>query len=145
MTNDEIKILELELYKLSPPAQELIKSFHYGKSVILNPNVASDGYQNVTLIKNGKKKYFRLHILIAQAFIPNPQNCPLHAHFKDIFDRRVSGLFFERVRQMTRTYGGEIGEFFNRNRSRKISRAQKFPVRLSNCASGERQGCYCFG
>ena len=32
------------------------------------------GYANVSLCKDGKQKSFRVHRLIAQAFIPNPQN-----------------------------------------------------------------------
>lgn len=33
-----------------------------------------DGYKSVTLSKNGEAKTFRLHRLIAQAFIPNLEN-----------------------------------------------------------------------
>lgn len=32
------------------------------------------GYMNVSLYKNGKQKQYKVHRLIAQAFIPNPQN-----------------------------------------------------------------------
>lgn len=32
------------------------------------------GYQRVQLRINGKRKHYRVHRLVAQAFIPNPQN-----------------------------------------------------------------------
>ena len=33
-----------------------------------------DGYLKIGLCKNGKVKYYLVHRLVAQAFIPNPQN-----------------------------------------------------------------------
>lgn len=66
------------LYQVSNMGR--LKSLHYGKSVILNPSTARDGYINVTLTKNNQKKYCRLHILVAQAFIPNPEKLPVVHH-----------------------------------------------------------------
>lgn len=34
----------------------------------------NNGYLKVTLSKNNKQKTFRVHILVAKAFIPNPEN-----------------------------------------------------------------------
>lgn len=39
-----------------------------------------DGYLLVQLWKNGKLKSFRVHRLVAQAFIPNPDNLPCVNH-----------------------------------------------------------------
>ena len=36
----------------------------------------SDNYLKVTLSKNNKQRTFRVHILVARAFIPNPENKP---------------------------------------------------------------------
>lgn len=36
----------------------------------------SDSYLKVTLSKNNKQRTFRVHILVARAFIPNPENKP---------------------------------------------------------------------
>lgn len=41
---------------------------------------ASGRYWMVTLSKNGKEKSFRIHILVAKAFIPNPNNYPIVMH-----------------------------------------------------------------
>lgn len=46
------------------------------KGKILKPGTTKDGYLKVCLCKNGKKKNFRVHRLVAEAFIPNPYNLP---------------------------------------------------------------------
>jgi hypothetical protein len=38
------------------------------------------GYQNVYLWKDNKMKFVKVHRLVAQAFIPNPNNYPLVMH-----------------------------------------------------------------
>ncbi len=46
---------------------------------IENPDY-HQGYALVSLSKNGKKKKFRIHRLVAEAFIPNPNNYPCVNH-----------------------------------------------------------------
>ena len=41
---------------------------------ILNPGKDSNGYSVVVFSKNGKTKSYRIHRLVAQTFIPNPNN-----------------------------------------------------------------------
>lgn len=50
------------------------------KSCILKPSQDKDGYLYVTLKKNGIETYKKIHRLIAEAFIPNPQNKPTVNH-----------------------------------------------------------------
>ena len=38
------------------------------------------GYEQIALYKNGNQKYFLVHRLVAQAFIPNPDNLPQVNH-----------------------------------------------------------------
>ena len=47
---------------------------------ILKINKRKDGYCSVMLCKNGKTKRFSVHRLVAQAFIPNPNNLPIINH-----------------------------------------------------------------
>lgn len=47
-----------------------------GKRKILKGKLTSSGYRMIVLTVNGKKLYPNLHRLIAQAFIPNPDNLP---------------------------------------------------------------------
>jgi hypothetical protein len=54
-----------------------VKSLNYkrtGKEEILKPCVDSIGYCNVGLCKDNKQKKIYIHRLVAQAFIPNPDN-----------------------------------------------------------------------
>lgn len=46
------------------------------KSVILQPAIATNGYYTVVLRKNNKSHTKTVHRLVAEAFIPNPQNLP---------------------------------------------------------------------
>lgn len=43
---------------------------------IIKPGPTGTGYVQVILRKNGKNKKHRLHRLVAQTFIPNPDNLP---------------------------------------------------------------------
>lgn len=48
---------------------------HKRKS-FLKPNTDKDGYLYVTLSKNGKPRTHRLHRLVAETYLPNPDNLP---------------------------------------------------------------------
>lgn len=50
------------------------------KERILKQKTDKDGYKEVGLCRDGKLKYFRVHRLVATAFIPNPLNLPLINH-----------------------------------------------------------------
>lgn len=47
---------------------------------ILNGMLDSDGYLNVCLTANKNQKWFLVHRLVAQAFLPNPENKPTVNH-----------------------------------------------------------------
>ena len=47
---------------------------------ILKPGFSTDGYLLVVLSKNGERKTYRVHRLVASAFIPNPFNYPQVNH-----------------------------------------------------------------
>ena len=56
-----------------------VKSLNYrrtGKEELLSQQINTDGYLFVTLYKNGIGTPISVHILVAQAFIPNPKNLP---------------------------------------------------------------------
>lgn len=46
------------------------------KERLLKPSNTSTGYKKVELCKDGKRKSFKVHRLVAIAFIPNPDNKP---------------------------------------------------------------------
>lgn len=47
---------------------------HIRKGRILKQSIGTTGYYSVNLSRNGKTKYVRVHKLVAEAFIPNPNN-----------------------------------------------------------------------
>jgi len=52
-----------------------IKSLYFSKEKILVAHNCK-GYQRIGLSKNGKQKLYFIQVLVAEAFIPNPDNLP---------------------------------------------------------------------
>lgn len=46
------------------------------KERILKTKICRNGYEMVCLCKNSRTKWFLIHRLVAEAFIPNPDNLP---------------------------------------------------------------------
>ena len=60
-----------------------IKSLNYhrtGKSKLMTPSENTDGYFQVNLRKNGESKTCRVHRLVAETFLDNPENKPCINH-----------------------------------------------------------------
>ncbi len=57
-----------------------VRSLKFGKIKLLKPAKNKFGYYHVILCKNGQKKEYRVHRLVANAFIPNPLNYPQINH-----------------------------------------------------------------
>lgn len=76
----------MEIYKDIQGYEELYKISNHGnvKSLISNKILKltkdKDGYLNVTLHKQGKVKTYKIHRLVTQAFIENPNNLPQVNH-----------------------------------------------------------------
>lgn len=66
------------IYQISNKGR--VKSLHNGSERILRPVIDKYGYMFVYLSNNSVRKYFRLHRLVALAFIPNPENKPQVNH-----------------------------------------------------------------
>lgn len=50
------------------------------RNIILRQGITSNGYKSVNLYKNKGYKHFRIHRLVAEAFLPNPNNLPFVNH-----------------------------------------------------------------
>ena len=63
------------------------------KEKILKQVKTTNGYLFVNLCKNGKRKFYQIHRLVAQAFLPNPENKPCIDHINtNKTDNRVCNL-----------------------------------------------------
>lgn len=71
----EKRILNYEDYAVTTDGDVI--SYKNNKRKILHKTVHSkNGYENIKLCKNNITKTFLVHRLVAQAFIPNPNNLP---------------------------------------------------------------------
>ena len=82
------------LYKVSNLGKILSLNYrNTGKPGLMNPGTDKDGYLQVSLRKNGETKTCYVHRLIAQTFIPNPENKPEINHIdEDKTNNRVDNL-----------------------------------------------------
>ena len=82
------------LYKVSNLGRILSLNYNRtGKPELMNPGTDKDGYLKVTLSKNRKRKTCKVHRLVAQTFIPNPDNLPEVNHIdEDKTNNRVENL-----------------------------------------------------
>lgn len=56
------------------------KKSYISKGKTLKPAIQNVGYKFVVLSKNGERKGYRVHRLVAETFIPNPNNYPCINH-----------------------------------------------------------------
>ena len=64
-----------------------------GVSIIRKTSIDNKGYVAVTIKKQGQSHRYRIHRLVAKAFIPNPDNKPQVNHINGIkTDNRVGNL-----------------------------------------------------
>lgn len=73
------KVIEgFEDYEISNTGK--VKSHKHGREKILKERISHDGYVWYNLCKNGKQHTKRANRLVADAFIPNPENKPTVNH-----------------------------------------------------------------
>lgn len=113
------------LYKVSNLGR--VKSLNYrrtGKEHLLS-QVLCSGYLHVGLSKNGKFKIFKVHRLVSQAFIDNPNNLPFVNHLdENKLNNKVNNLEWCSCE-------------YNNNYGTRISRALE-SLNLRNCKNAER-------
>lgn len=99
-----------------------VKSLWYGKERILKPGMNNYGYLRVPLRKNDKRILYLVHRLVAQAFIPNPDNLPEVNHINEVkTDNRVENLEFC-DRKYNNTYGTRIEQMVEKQINGKLSK-----------------------
>ena len=100
----------------------------------LKPLVKKCGYAYVTLVDSeGGLKYKRVHRLVAEAFIPNPDNLPTVNHLNEVkTDNRVSNLEWCTYKDNA-NYG---------NRNAKVGEGHSKAVLMIHPRTGQIVGSY---
>ena len=100
-----------------------VKSLNYnrtGVEQVMSPRHNENGYAIVILSDFGKRDYQLVHRLVAQAFIPNPNNYPVVNHK----DENPSNNNVDNLEWCTVRYNNEYG-----TRVERASKNRKKPVR----------------
>jgi len=114
----------------------IVKSLKYGKERLLKFEINIDGYHIVRLSKNGKKKPFRVHRLVAELFIDNPSELPVVNHKDgDKTNNIVNNLEWSTVADNTR-HAFETG-LINVDVCREAKRDKMKPVLQLDKDTGE--------
>ena len=120
---------------------ESLKRFR-AKQRFLKEVIHNKGYKQVNLYKDGEKKKYLIHRLVACHFIPNPHNFPMIDHINEVKDdNSISNL---------RWCSSSTN---NRNRTKKRSKhnlprgvyitpSGKYNVRISINGENKYLGCY---
>ena len=84
------------LYKVSNLGKILSLNYrNTGKPGLMTPAEMSNGYFQVKLWKNGEKKTCLVHRLVAQTFLPNPENKPCINHkIEGDEGKKINMVFF---------------------------------------------------
>ena len=129
-------------YYVSIHGEVLSRSKNSEQIKYLYKTYSKQGYNTVNLYKNGKKKCFRVHRLVAQAFIPNTNNYPQVNHINEIkTDNRVDNLEW-----CTSEYNNNYGtknERISKSLSRKVAQINqdgKIIKIWSSSVEAERHG-----
>ena len=120
--------LKQEEWKPIPGYEGLYEVSNYGRvrsfkwssnGKILSPGKDGSGYCFVNLCKDGKAKLRTIHRLVAEAFIPNPNNFPQVNHM----DECKKNNYFENLEWCSSAYNNSYG-----TRTRRMAEKNSKPV-----------------
>lgn len=105
--------------------------------LIIKGDYDKDGYIRTTMSKNKKKKTKKLHRLVAEAFVPNPNNYPEVNHLDETKDNNhVDNLEWITVKGNA-NYGTRNERITNHPNQIKKINGWKKQVRVTNLKNGE--------
>ena len=85
------------------------KGYRLKKESILQPNVSHNGYLCVCLSNNNKVSCFRINRLVAQEFMPNPDNLPTVDHInRNKIDNRIENLRWASMKMQCNNRDNEL-------------------------------------
>lgn len=80
---------------------------------MLNPSSTSEGYRRINLSKHGEAKEYKIHRLVAGAFLKNPKN----KHCIDHIDNDRSNNNISNLRYVTGSENGQNSQLYKNNTS----------------------------
>ena len=108
------------LYQVSDKGR--VKSLWFGKERILKPGKLKKGYLQVSLSKNREMKGYKVHRLVCQTFLPNPNNLPEVNHKdEDKTNNKVENLEWC-DRKYNNNYGNHNQKVFEKTTNGKLSK-----------------------
>lgn len=114
------------------------------KECIRSVSLTRDGYEKVRLIHQGKDKTMRVHRLVAEAFIPNPDNKSTVNHIDgDKRNNKVSNLeWADKSEQMEHAYklGLKESRMGSHNSNAKLTDEQVREIRSSYIPQSREYG-----
>ena len=118
-------------YEITTEGQ-IISYLRYPNGKVLKPHVSENGYLTTTIKQDGKFKSYYIHRLVAQIFIPNPDNLPYVNHkSEDRTDNRMENLEW-----CTAEYNCNYGN----HRENLIKATLRFTGHPSRIAKLDKQG-----
>ena len=100
---------------------------HTGKTHELSQKIDREGYKQVTIFNNGKRAHCLVHRLVAQVFIPNPENLPEVNHIDECKQNNA----VDNLEWCTRVYNANYGTGMVRQAaSERKTMRQKFGKRI---------------
>lgn len=104
-----------------------VKSFYGKKEHILRPGNQRNNYLFVILCKDGKRKSYLVHRLVANAFIPNPNKLPVINHL----DENKQNNFVSNIEWCSYSYNNSYND-----------KAKKAAAKLINGPCSKKVGQY---
>lgn len=108
---------------------------HIGKPKIVKPAEHRQGYLYVYLTNNGEKTKHYVHRLVAEAFIPNPDNLPQVNHKSEVKTEN----FVENLEwcdgKYNNNYGSRLEKIANKHKGKPLTEEHKQKISIANSGS----------
>ena len=118
-----------------------VRSLNYrgtGKTKILKQSTSKHGYKKVVLYKNKKGKTYLVHRLIAQTFIPNPNNWPQVNHKDENKTNNVAWNLEWCTSKYNNNYGTCRERMIEKQKDKYVSKETR--RKLSKSLKGKNRG-----